>query len=72
MRQFYQAQQLEESDRNGALELHREMMAQKDRTALTHCAECGGEIPEERQAIRGVIRCVPCQQDKELNDKRGL
>ena len=32
--------------------------------SLTHCAECGDEIPEgRRQAIPGVRLCVQCQQE---------
>jgi phage/conjugal plasmid C-4 type zinc finger TraR family protein len=31
--------------------------------SLTHCEECGDEIPEaRRQAIAGVRLCVGCQQ----------
>jgi phage/conjugal plasmid C-4 type zinc finger TraR family protein len=31
--------------------------------SLSHCAECGAEIPEaRRQALPGVRRCVECQQ----------
>jgi len=31
--------------------------------SLTHCAECGGAIPEARQnAIPGVRLCVRCQE----------
>jgi phage/conjugal plasmid C-4 type zinc finger TraR family protein len=36
---------------------------------LTHCAECGGEIPAARQAaIPGVRLCLPCQdaQDRDF------
>ena len=30
---------------------------------LSHCAECGAEIPEaRRQAIPGVRLCIACQQ----------
>ena len=35
---------------------------------LTHCAECGDEIPSaRREAVRGVRLCVACQSalDKE-------
>lgn len=32
--------------------------------SLTHCEECGVEIPEaRREAIEGVRLCVGCQQD---------
>jgi phage/conjugal plasmid C-4 type zinc finger TraR family protein len=31
--------------------------------SLTHCAECGAEIPEARRnAIAGVRLCLPCQE----------
>ncbi|MDH3748244.1 MAG: DksA/TraR family C4-type zinc finger protein [Gammaproteobacteria bacterium] len=31
--------------------------------SLSHCEECGIEIPEaRRQAVRGVRRCVSCQE----------
>jgi phage/conjugal plasmid C-4 type zinc finger TraR family protein len=31
--------------------------------SLSHCAECGEEIPEgRRQAVPGVRFCVDCQQ----------
>jgi len=36
--------------------------------SLTHCAECGAEIPEARRAaVRGVRLCLSCQdvQDQE-------
>jgi phage/conjugal plasmid C-4 type zinc finger TraR family protein len=42
--------------------------------ALTHCANCGAEIPEARRnAIPGVRLCVPCQeaQDKEAETFAG-
>jgi RNA polymerase-binding transcription factor DksA len=30
---------------------------------LTHCAECGTEIPQlRRDAVRGVRLCLPCQE----------
>lgn len=34
--------------------------------SLTHCAECGDEIPlRRRQAIAGVRLCVSCQQEQD-------
>ena len=37
---------------------------------LTHCAECGEEIPEaRRQAVPGVRLCVACQDEA---DRRPL
>jgi DnaK suppressor protein len=35
---------------------------------LTHCAECGSEIPEARRnAIPGVRLCVSCQESHDRN-----
>jgi phage/conjugal plasmid C-4 type zinc finger TraR family protein len=37
--------------------------------SLTHCADCGNEIPEaRRQVIPGVRLCLPCQEaeDREI------
>jgi phage/conjugal plasmid C-4 type zinc finger TraR family protein len=41
---------------------------------LTHCAECGGEIPAARQsAVPGVRLCLTCQdaQDRDLARSSG-
>ncbi len=43
--------------------------------SLTHCEECGNEIPEaRRQAIAGVRLCVGCQQevDREQAGQAGI
>ena len=43
--------------------------------SLTHCAECGNDIPEpRRQAIKGVRLCVSCQQelDQLRADQHGI
>jgi phage/conjugal plasmid C-4 type zinc finger TraR family protein len=37
--------------------------------SLTHCAECGAEIPEARRnAIAGVRLCVRCQDAADRKD----
>jgi phage/conjugal plasmid C-4 type zinc finger TraR family protein len=34
--------------------------------SLTHCEECGEEIPEaRRQAVPGVRLCLPCQDERD-------
>lgn len=34
--------------------------------SLTHCAECGEQIPEKRRkAVPGVKLCVPCQSARD-------
>ena len=36
--------------------------------SLTHCADCGAEIPEaRRQAVPGARLCVPCQEAQDSN-----
>ena len=43
--------------------------------SLTHCEECGNDIPEaRRQAIAGVRLCVNCQQalDEQLAGEGGV
>lgn len=42
--------------------------------SLTHCAECGAEIPEARRtAVPGVRLCIACQEaeDKEAGQFTG-
>jgi len=44
-----------------AISAHRAVLPQG--ASLTHCAECGSEIPQARQeAIPGVRFCLPCQE----------
>lgn len=44
---------------------------QKKRPSLSHCKDCGEEIPPERQQVGSVERCVECQEDFESMKKRG-
>lgn len=38
---------------------------------LTHCAECGAEIPQARRdAIRGVRLCLSCQDTQDRDAAR--
>lgn len=56
-------------DRAQALELRQREQAIQAQLArvrptgpsLTHCKDCDNEIPAARQALGGMIRCVPCQ-----------
>ncbi|MGU3346783.1 TraR/DksA family transcriptional regulator [Pseudomonas monsensis] len=57
---FDRAQALEQRQREQAI------AAQLARTrpsgpSLTHCEDCDKPIPEKRQALGGMTRCVPCQ-----------
>ncbi len=37
--------------------------------SLSHCAECGTEIPEARRtAVPGVQLCLKCQQDRDIEE----
>jgi len=48
---------------NAVANVRRALEEQASKPSLTHCEECGDEIPEKRQElIRGVRLCVFCQQ----------
>jgi phage/conjugal plasmid C-4 type zinc finger TraR family protein len=59
-----------------ALEL-REYVATQQRAilpkkqSLSHCEDCGDEIPEARQKAMFVTRCIHCQEELEII-KRGI
>ena len=39
--------------------------------SLSHCAECGGEIPTaRREAIPGVRLCIACQQAHDQEESK--
>lgn len=43
--------------------------------SLSHCAECGEEIPQARRAaLPGVKLCIACQQDRDARPqlRRGM
>lgn len=41
-----------------------------DGESLTHCEECGVEIPEaRRRAMPGVRYCIRCQSEREKSQK---
>ena len=51
---------------NAIANVRRQLEQQAQQPSLTHCEECGEEIPEKRRsAIRGVRLCVFCQQQHE-------
>lgn len=45
---------------------------QPRRASLSHCTDCGEAIPEKRQAIGSITRCVDCQEYFEAMKKRGV
>ena len=58
------AQAINEQLLGDALAEHQRRMPRGE--SLTHCEDCGGEIPEaRRQAQRGCRRCIDCQAEFE-------
>lgn len=57
---FDRAQALEQRQRDQAIAAQ---LARKRPIgpSLTHCEDCDQPIPEKRQALGGMTRCVPCQ-----------
>jgi phage/conjugal plasmid C-4 type zinc finger TraR family protein len=48
---------------NAIANVRRALEAQASQPSLTHCEECGDEIPVKRQElVLGVKLCVYCQQ----------
>ncbi|URM27351.1 TraR/DksA family transcriptional regulator [Pseudomonas frederiksbergensis] len=66
---FDRAQALEQRQRDQAIaaQLAR---ALPSGPSLTHCADCDKPIPEKRQALGGMTRCVPCQTLVEQGPRR--
>ena len=51
---------------NAIANVRRLLEAQASQPSLTHCEECGEEIPKKRQElIKGVKLCVFCQEQHE-------
>ena len=51
---------------NAIANVRRALEAQASQPSLTHCEECGEEIPKKRQElIKGVKLCVFCQEQHE-------
>lgn len=60
MDQFDRAQELDALYLSQALQMHKKRMAAVGDT-LTHCLECGDEIPAARRAILpGCTHCLGC------------
>ncbi|MGT3071960.1 TraR/DksA family transcriptional regulator [Pseudomonas putida] len=57
---FDRAQAIEQRQRDQAITAVLDR-ARSSGPSLTHCEDCGGEIPEARRALGGMKRCVPCQ-----------
>ncbi len=63
------AQAVQELTLHAALGAQR-LVARPAGPSLTHCQECGDEIPAQRQAFGGITRCVPCQSTFERVNRR--
>jgi len=51
---------------NAVAQIRRELAKQQLGMSLSHCADCGDDIPQKRQQlIPGVRLCFYCQQLKE-------
>lgn len=57
---FDRAQALEQRQRDQAIAAQL-AKARPGGPSLTHCEDCDHPIPEKRQALGGMTRCVPCQ-----------
>lgn len=71
-RQFDFASSLEDRERDSVVAAKREEIAYITQPAFSHCEDCGEEIAKERQKIKGVRRCIICQEIKESKEMRGL
>ena len=69
---FDQAQELEGIERESLITAKRNAIAYIRLPGYSHCEDCGEEIAKERQLIKGVTRCIECQEDYERDLKRGL
>lgn len=66
---FDRAQALEQRQRDKAITAAL-ARARSTGPSLTHCEDCGEEIPEARRALGGMTRCVPCQSTFEKRGQR--
>jgi phage/conjugal plasmid C-4 type zinc finger TraR family protein len=66
---FDRAQALEQRQRDQAIAAAL-ANARPTGPSLTHCEDCGNEIPAARQALGGMKRCVPCQSTFEREVRR--
>ena len=66
---FDRAQALEQRERDQAIATHL-AVARPSGPSLPHCKDCDQPIPEKRQALGGITRCVPCQSLVERGQRR--
>ncbi|MDH2080326.1 TraR/DksA family transcriptional regulator [Pseudomonas atacamensis] len=66
---FDRAQALEQLQRDKAIEAQL-ACKRPSGPSRTHCVDCDNPIPEKRQALGGITRCVPCQSSVEKGLRR--
>lgn len=66
---FDRAQALEQRQRDQAIAAQL-ASARPSGPSRTHCEDCDNVIPAARQALGGMIRCVPCQSIFEREIRR--
>lgn len=66
---FDRAQALEQRQRDQAIAAQLARLRPSG-PSLTHCEDCDRPIPEKRQALGGMTRCVPCQTLFEQGQRR--
>ncbi len=63
------AQELEQLDRDGALQAHLARQAVEAGNGI--CLDCGEPIDSRRLAVNpGAVRCTECQSSEELRESR--
>ncbi len=63
------AKAIEEREREWCIQAQR-ARPRPSGPSRSHCRDCDDEIPAERQAQGGIIRCTPCQTTFEKGNRR--
>ena len=66
---FDRAQALEQRQRDQAIAAQL-ATARPTEPSRTECLDCDNAIPAARQALGGILRCVPCQSLFEKEGRR--
>jgi RNA polymerase-binding transcription factor DksA len=57
--------ELEQAIERATMKFYENIEQRKDFTGTVICKDCAEEIPPERAAIKGVTRCMHCQEQLE-------
>lgn len=63
------AQEMELRERAASI-AEKQELALRSGPGYSHCKDCGEEIEKERRAIKGVKRCIFCQERYERETNR--